>query len=356
MKRANFYTTIHKPEATTLDWIRNNTPEDSVLVADHLYGWWLSGIAKRTTLSAAGLEFLIYSHELEVSKAAHLLFDTNYYMDNGLIQIRDNGGYVSEKDTEFSIDLGNGESFPIFTIQESGIVFWYIQYTPEREVGVIQTLAEMETVGPPTVIKDENSVTLIVQYENELFKVNRTVVVKQGERFAELSYDIGVKNIQTNLYNIWLTMYVGDGSLTFDESNSWCGFYYWNQLFGEAIFQGDLPSQFEYIEKEPKRVEAMFICTKQRTINIKALIGVFDAHDLSWPKEVKEKYLEFLASPEAKATDAPLSAWEYTEMIEKYDVSFVVCREQESCLKFYENPNFRLIFNSGNVTVFQVSK
>ncbi len=111
MDRANFYTTIQKPEATALDWIKNNTPENSVLVADHLYGWWLSGIGERTTLSAAGLEFLIYAHELEVAKAAQLLLDTNYYMDNGLIQVRDNGGYVSEKDTEFSIETGEWRIF-----------------------------------------------------------------------------------------------------------------------------------------------------------------------------------------------------------------------------------------------------
>jgi hypothetical protein len=356
MERANYYTTIHEPEAATLDWIRTNTPKESILVADHLFGWWLGGIGERTTLSAADLEFLLYAHELEVAKDAQLLFDTYFYMDNGLVQVRDNGGYTSEKDTEFDIDLGTGESFPIFTIQESRFVFWYIQNTSEGEDNVIQTLAEMETVGPPIIIKDENSATLIVQYENELFAVNRTVVVKQGERFAELSYDIEVKNSQTNLYNIWLTMYVGDGSLTIDKTNSWYGFYYWNQLFGEVIFQGDIPSNFEYVEKEPKRIEVKFTCTNQRTINIKTLIGAFDAHDLSWPNEVKEKYLELLAAPEEKVTDTPLQAWDYMEMIEKYDVSFVVCRDQKACFKFSENPNFQLIFNSGTVAVFQVSK
>ncbi|MDH5691319.1 MAG: hypothetical protein OEY81_07830, partial [Candidatus Bathyarchaeota archaeon] len=83
MERADFYTTIQKPEATAMEWIQNRTPESSVLVADHLYGWWLSGIGERTTLSAAGLEFLLYSHELEVAKSAQLLLDTDYYIDNG---------------------------------------------------------------------------------------------------------------------------------------------------------------------------------------------------------------------------------------------------------------------------------
>ena len=357
MKRANFYSTIQQPEDTTLEWIKNYTPEDSILVSDHLYGWWLSGLAERPTLSAAGLEFLIYSHELEVAKSSQLLLDTNYHIDNGLIQVRDNGGYISKKDTEFSIEPWNGKSFPIFNVQEAGVVFWYLQDTQEGELNVIQTIAEMETIGTPIIIKNENSVTLIVQYEDELFTVNRTLVVKRGERFAELSYDIEVKDEQTHLYHIMLTMYTGEGSLTFDwEEKSWYGFYYWNQVCGQVIFQGDIPSQIDYIEKE--RVETIFVYpTEQRTINIKALVGVFDAQDLNWHNEVEEKYREFLESPEKKEpTATSVSVWEYTEMIEKYGVSFVVCRDEEVYLKFSENPNFRLIFNSGNVAVFQVVK
>jgi hypothetical protein len=357
MNQANFYTTIHGPEATALEWIKNRTPKDSVLVSDHFYGWWLSGIGKRTTLSAGNLELLLYSHEVEVAKSAQLLFEANYYIDNGFIQVRDNSGYVSEKDTEISIEPWNGVSFPIFNIQEEGVVFWYIVYDQGEEINRIQKVAGMEMVGTPTMIKDENYATLIVQYEDELFKVNRTLVVKQGERFAELSYNIEVKDIQTNLYNVWLTTYVGEGKVTLDESSTWYGFYYWNQMCGQVIFQGDLPSEIEYIKKEPKRIETMFVCPRQRILNIKALIGVFDAQDLSWPNEVEEKYLEFLAVPEKRETvETPLLSWDYTEMIEKYGVSFVVCRDRDVYLKFSENPNFRLIFNSENVAVFQVLK
>jgi hypothetical protein len=355
IERVNFYTTLYKPEATAMEWIQNRTPESSVFVADHLYGWWLSGVGKRTTLSAASSEFLLYSHEVEVAKSAQLLFDTNYYFDNGLIQIRDNGGYVSEKDIEFSIELGSGESFPIFYSKEEGVVFWYVIYSNGREVNGIRTVAEMEMVGTPVITKDENSVTLRVQYEDELFAVNRTLILKRGERFAELSYDIEVKDFQTNLYQVWLNLYVGEGNMTYNEPISWYGLYYGNQMCGQVIFPRDLPSQIKHIEKDP-RVETLFVYQRPRTLNIKTLIGVFDAQGLSWPDEVEEKYFEFLASPHEQETTAPLSVWNYTEMIKKYDVSYVVCRDQKIYPKFWEDPNFRFVFNSGNVAVFQVVK
>jgi hypothetical protein len=216
----------------------------------------------------------------------------------------------------------------------------------------------MKTVGTPTLKKDENSATLTVQYEDELFKANRTLTIKRGQRFAELSYTIYVKDATTNLYNAWLIMYVGEGNITVTDTNSWYGFYYpESQLCGQVIFQEDLPSQIEHIEIAPNRVEAMFVYPRQRTWNIKALVGVFDAQNLDGLEEGKQKYLEFLASPEEKLdTAAPLVTWEYTEMIKEDGASFVVCRDQEACLKFSENPNFRLILDSGNVAVFQLTK
>ena len=44
------------------------------------------------------------------------------------------------------------------------------------------------------------------------------------------------------------------------------------------------------------------------------------------------------------------------DMINEYEVSYVVCRDQNIYLKFSEDPKFQLVFNSGNVTVFQAVK
>ena len=44
------------------------------------------------------------------------------------------------------------------------------------------------------------------------------------------------------------------------------------------------------------------------------------------------------------------------DMINEYDVSYVLCRDPRVYLKFSEDPKFRLVFNSGNVAVFQAVK
>lgn len=364
MKRANYYSTIQEEEGFTLEWINNNTSKDSILAADHLYGWWLGGIGGRVTLSAANLEFLIYSHELEVAKDTQLLLDTNYYIDNGLIQVREDAGFLVNKTLDIGIDAWNGESFPIFSVKEEGIYFEYYQ----GENNETRTFSKMEIVGIPSMIRDENSITFLGQYEDDLFTVNRTLIIKSGIRFAELSYDIGIKDLNTNLYHLFFPIYLGQGSMTIpnyefdsnitqpeDVTYSWFGFYYWDQVCGEVIFEEDIPGFIEYIEDEPRRVEVLFRYKNPRIINIKMQIGVFDAENLTWP-ELKKEYLRYLNAVHETTKEEPISVWDYSEMVKKYDVSYVVYRDKKGHLRFAADPKFRLILNSGNIAVFQVVK
>jgi len=363
MKRANFYSTIQQPEATALEWIKNNTQEDSVLVADHLYGWWLSGIAERPTLSAAGLEFLIYSHELEVAKSSQLLLDIDYYIDNGIIQVRDDGPYISRHDPEFSIKKGSGESYTLPNFQDNKTLFdyyWIDNYG--QRVDENTTLADLELVETPVISKDENSANLTTTYENELFIVKKTVTVQRGERFAEISYDIEVKDTQTVLYNVWIPVSITEDNVTVDEETlTFFGFYDSAQeMCSQVIFRGDTPAEIKP-KKGPSRVEMLFRYPWKRNINIKMLVGVFDTKNMSWPRQIinKYKYYELYEGADSALqtiTSNPINTWNYVEMIEEYDVSYVVCRDQDVYMKFSEDQNFRFMFNSGNVTIFQVTK
>jgi hypothetical protein len=350
IERVNFYTTIQRPEAMGLEWIQNRTPESSVLVADHLYGWWLSGVAKRTILSAAGLEFLLYLHEIEVAKSAQLLLDTDYYIDNGLIQVRDDGIHISRHNPEFSIATWSGKSYSLFNIQDHMIAFWYV--IEENISYPIRTLADMKTVEKPVLIKDENSANLTVTFEDDLFIVKKTLTVQRGIRFAELSYNVEVKDPKTNLYNIWFPILIGKGDFKKDTSIPMFGYYDPNQkVFGQVIFKEDTPLKIEYVDAPPIRARMLF----RYPHNIKMLIGVFGAEELSYPDEVEETYYRLAASPLETVTQEPLFTWDYREMIDEYDVSYVVCRDPEVYLKFL-NPNFRRVFQSGKVTIFQVIK
>ena len=370
MERANYYTTIQQPENTTIAWIRNNTPPNNstVLVADHLYGWWLSGIGERTTLSAADLEFLIYSHELEVAKNAAFLLDTNYYIDDGLIQVRDDGPYLRRYSPSFSIETWGWESYSLFNFKDNGTQFEYYWINNDgKRVYENTTLADMKLIGTPISSKTKNSsnltgTNLTVTFENDFFTVEKTLTVQEtiGFGFAELSYDIEVKRGWTNIFKIWLPVFTNEGIVFTYNSTQMFGFYApFERVCGLVIFKGDTPVDSSQVE-DPNRVEQIYVDPWKRNINIKILVGVFDAEDLSY-NQVKETYYNLAKyTPVKKENDDPLINWDYVEMMQEnppgYDVSYVICRDPEIYPKFSEDPKFRLVFNAGNVAVFQVVK
>jgi hypothetical protein len=359
MTRVNFYTTIQKPEATAMEWIQNRTPESSVLVADHLYGWWLSGIGKRTTLSAAGLEFLLYSHELEVAKSAQLFFDTNYYIDNGLIQVREDGLYFLRYNPVFSIGTWSGKSYSLVHFKDNETIFFYYWINGYgQRVYENTTLADMKMIGNPTMSKNENLAAFTTLFENDFLTVNKTVTVQRGVRFAELSYEIETKNFRTNLFNIRFKLNTREDTEPpkIDQSIPMIGFYDPNQkVCGQAIFREDLPVELDP-RKYPNRFDLLYRYEWNPKMEIKILVGVFDAKDLNYPDEVEETHYRLVNSSLEMVTLDPLITWDYLEMIENYDISYVVCRDQNVYSKFSENPQFRLVFNGGNVAVFQVVK
>jgi len=350
MDRANFYTTIQKPEATALEWIQNRTPENSVLVTDHLYGWWLSGIGKRTTLSAASLEFLLYSHELEVAKSAQLLLDTDYYIDNGLIQVREDGSYLSRHNPEFSIETWSGKPFALLYFKNNETTLEYNQ----RNI----TLSDME-ITENSILQYENSTLLTMTFENDLFTVKKTLTVQQGVRFAELSYEIETKNIQINAFDAKFTLHTtADRNITLEETSTqrMIGAYNsYHEVAGEVIITEPYPL-IELVEQNLINCAEIIYNSQNNSIHAKMLVGIFDVEDLSYPYEVVIKYGEIASSPLETVTSEPLITWDYIEMMEEYDVSYVVCRDQDVYSKFSENPKFRMVFNGGNVAVFQVIK
>jgi hypothetical protein len=204
---------------------------------------------------------------------------------------------------------------------------------------------------------DENSANLTITRENDLFKVNKTLTLQQGVRFAELSYNIEIKNVRTKIFNIWLPIYTRKGYATIDTRTPMVGIYdSYQKVCGQIIFKEDTPTEIHYVKEEPTRIEMLYRYPLKRNINIKMLVGVFDSEGRSYHTELNERYDELAAAPLEKVTLDQLIAWNYVEMMKEYDVSYLVCRDPRVYLKFSEDPKFKLVFNGGNVAVFQAVK
>ncbi len=354
MDRANYYTTIQQPEAIGIDWIQTNTAQNSVLIADHLYGWWLSGIAKRPTLSAASLEFLLYAHEMEVAQNAQFMLDTDYFIDNGLIQIRENGPNLWRHNPGFSIETWSGKSYSMMYFQDNQTTLrsYYFDGTGGKVYQNI-TLADLKkTQFWMNATEDKATITAI--REDDSIRVTRTLTAYQGVRFVELSFKVETKNDVVSVERTEVRFNTTNGYMT--SADSFVAVYDHRQkVGGEVIFQGTKPtsvSTLEYINQ----IRLLYNNTENQTTNIDLLFGVFNAEDLSYPDEVTQAYYGYAESPKEVVTDEPLYTWNYVDVLEKYDISYVVYRYQDSNAKFYCDPRFRLVYDAADVLVFQVVK
>src|SRR5208283_2372816 len=180
----SFYQTMDKPGYQALQWAKLNTASGSVFVSDALYGWWLGGFAERPTLSAVSPQYLTVDSELAPATFASNLLDTDYMIDNGYIQVREDGGYIGRHNPEFLADL-NWTYFPFsfFQFNDSEITVLSQNGGSVQSTDVTQIpVSNMEMVGAQT-----SSPSIIVNKANSDFSYSEILTVTQGMQFANMT-------------------------------------------------------------------------------------------------------------------------------------------------------------------------
>ena len=88
---ADIYGDEEKLEA--LEWIKNNTPSNSVFVAEEHFARWLEGYASRRVLMYTPPQYLFIEGEVERSIAAQSILESRFELRNGLVRISDQDPY-----------------------------------------------------------------------------------------------------------------------------------------------------------------------------------------------------------------------------------------------------------------------
>jgi hypothetical protein len=171
-----------------IQWIKDNTAENSVLVANGNFGWWVSGFAQRPTLASVNPQYLILAHELEVAEAAGNILSTDYLVDNGLLQIN----YVDNGSNSLALSGRIGDSFvlhPFFWIK-NGNVTWDYQLNNQQQNMRLDTLVQNKI----EVNKGQNWAAFTITYENSQFTVSEVITIQKGLNYAKIDFDIQNKN------------------------------------------------------------------------------------------------------------------------------------------------------------------
>ena len=360
--KTDFYTNIRKPESTATDWIQQTTANSAILAADHPYGWWLSGVAERSTLSAVSPEFLLYPQEIEVAESAEILLDTDYYINNGLIQVREDGAYHAHHNPIFTIETKRGYLRPLFYFNDTETTIFF-QRGQLRGTADLSELPMKETAW---ISRDNDTAILGITRENDALRVAKTLEVHRGVRFAGLTYEIETKDNETKIEWVrFLLHIIWEGRVTLNQSMM--GFYDINEkVCGQIIFKDNYPEMRLYsadktvngefiYTSEMSSVELLYTMENDSFARTRSFVGVFDVENLT-EEEILKKYDEFSHNPQQIETNIPIITRDYLEIIKSYNVSYIICRDKETYPKFSKDPHFWVVYNSVDVAVFKVSE
>ena len=357
----NFYQFMNNPGYEGIQWAKQNTPANSLFVSDATYGWWLGGFAQRPTLSAVDPEFLTASREVNPAKNASLLLDTDYMIDNGYIQVREDGGYIARHNPQILADL-NWTYYPysFFDFDSDQIGIEYTNGTqPPQWVYLNQLLVKAMDVE-----SNSQSATIIVSKGNNLLNYTQYLTVYHGSAFLNLTatVDTTVNGISLDCvsYNVQ-----SKGTIIELNSNTVGWIDVGLKVFGQLIFYGNKASASQSINNPPPYdITVKYSLDGKTQGQIQMAAGAYSVTDepqFYQSQTSIDNYFKPIITtnqnqpqPIGNLPVKPLITFDYQKALQEYSVSYLANRDSGLDPKFACDPAFSLVFINSEVAIFKV--
>jgi len=322
-----------------------------VFVSDALYGWWCGGFAQRPTLSAVDPQYLTVARELAPAKVAKNLLDTDYMIDNGYIQVREDGGYIGRHNPMFLADL-NWTYFPysFFQFNSSEITLLSRNGETVQSTDLTQIpVTNMQLVGAQT-----DSPSIIVNKGNSDFNYSEILTVSKGVLFANMTIVI-----QSNGQNVsldWINFILNSqGKFLPQSGNTVAMLDVGMKEVGQLIFVENQPQIRSFHNENPCITELSYNLQGKSKAEIQILIGIYqvsedDMENQASINKVLASKVQNTQAPEA----LPIDTFDYQAVMQQYSVSYIANRDFELNPKFADDPKFSLVFINNEVAIFKV--
>ncbi len=355
----SFYQTMNDPGYEAIQWAQQNTPEGSVFVSDAYYGWWFSGFAQRPTLSAVDPQYLALAREFEPAKVAKSLLDTNYIIDNGLIQVREDGGYIGRHNPVILAKL-NWTYFPYAFLNFNNSKT-RIQY----RIGDSPQFLYLDQV-PVKEMRIENSseqATIIIEKGNDLFNYTQLTTVYKGVRFVDMS--MTVESAVEGVSFDWIQFFMNSkGRVIYAQSKTVGLLDEGVKAFAQLLFNKEQPELNKVNDENPCILELFYNLGGESKSEIQLSVTSYSVtDDLSFYQDqgVTSEYFEKIATDNLVSShdlfsDQPLDIFNYQKALSDWNISYIACRDFEVLPKFVNDPAFSLVFINDEVAIFTVKK
>jgi hypothetical protein len=354
----SFYQVMDNPGWDAMQWSKQNTPINSVFVSDALYGWWFGGFAQRPTLSAVDPQYITSAREVAPAKNATYLLDTDYLIDNNLVQVREDGGYVARHNPEILADL-NWTYFPysFFTFDSSQNEIKYKVNGNLTSVYLNQlTVKEMHF---------EDSLdhkTIVVSRGNEFFNYTQLTTLYKGLRFVNLTstLDSTVPGVSFDWVNI--DVQSKGTQIIYDDKRTVALVDVGVKTLGQLIFTSNQPNVTTKVEN-PLLLDLEYNLQGRSYGQIQISASAYSADnnpDIYKDSTSIQTFFIPIITTNLKSNQIPLRTdfkewFDYRLELQRNNVSYIACRNAELDVKFRGDPSFSLVFINSEVAIFKVN-
>jgi hypothetical protein len=327
----DYYRVMTPLKYDAINWIKSNTPENSVFVADSALGWWVSGFAQRPTLSAANPQFLILAHEIEAAEAARNLLTTDYLIDNGYLQIN----YLDNDTNNVALSGRIGNSFvlhPFFYFKNENISILYRVNNQPQHMRLNELAASNIEVQ-----NGSNWASFTITYENKQFTVSEVITIQQGLKFAKINLDVQSKNGTASFD--WINIpFVAYGAPTS---------YPKLVNFADQSMQANISLVFP--ENQPENTVKLMENKDFYELNVNNN-GASSVHF-----EFSLGFQEG-ASIMQNTENQGITSFDYKKTINAWNMSYVVVTDKTMFARFLNHQTFSLIFKNEEAEIFSINK
>lgn len=359
----HFYQTMDNQGFEAIEWAKNNTPKDAAFVSDALYGWWFGGFAQRPTYSAVDPQYLTNNDEYNKTLFARNLLDTDYLLDNGLVQVREDGGYLARFNPEILATL-NWTYFP-YSFFTFGSNETQIRYDVNNGVNVTQysvyvNALEVKEMGMKTTVADNNQslileATTTVTRGNEYFNYTQQTTIHRGQRFVNLTTTID--STVPGVVLTWLDVNVksnGKEQISIGDPKTIGLLAEDVKVFGQLIFTSNQPEFGVELGNvlTPSAIKLQYNLEEKQHVQTQISASAYSiTDDLSIYRDQARKssllnsQLALNLNPNQTSKNVDFEqVFNYRTEIQSYNVSYIACRVPEIYPKFQKDPSFSLVF------------
>jgi hypothetical protein len=353
-----FYQKMTPALYDSIQWAKASTPENAVFLTDATYGWWFSGFAQRPTLSAVPPEFLTNAREFAPATVASRVLDTDFLIDNGLIQVREDGGYIGRHNPDFYAKL-EGKYYPygFFTFDNSAIVAAFHDGSGSYHKISMSDLKVVDQHMENT----SDSASIYVTLANQYINFTEVTTVYRGKLFASYSTSI-TGNSGVKFDEVDFTLYTtgdyckGENSTTFGLFNTW------DHVAGQIVLtDGQLTTDDLTNSSGIVKFPYMLNGASSMKMGLLASTYAYDPVPKSYTQDEQQYYYQGILADQLEKvdkslSDAPLDVFNYSPVLAQYNVSYIALRDPDpgQIRRFTDDPKFSLVFINKEVAIFKI--